>query len=708
VPGTSTADDPYNQAGNYWDAAPVRVYRYGPSTHTMTELPNLRALETQKREGPDPETASFEYDFSYPDDRAPHTPEEAITTGGGSKAWCVLLGDEIVIKMQKPGGAWECVFHGVALDFAIDLEPGQENAAIVCHGIAIREFDTPISGQMMRHNDDPDTVADVITDVKAAFNPAGKPNATPDGADAELNGFEFPTFLDPLVIRPTDKRRTWTLAMAARYLIYTNNAAQQFTKVPDGLTLDALLVSKIPNGPGAFDPNDPTTYTEEDIDAPDTPLSGRAWPSALFEMIRDYGFGMTWTLTTDSGGFPVTTLTLFQQQAGPMKPVYIQARGAELDRLHTNCHAVHVDRVTAQVANVWRVQGALKRYEASFILAPAFPMASADAADVATMEKYSKTSITASGTLANAYRLFVFDECGEGTYVNGTDDKDTTAGDLDSILGAGNYVRRRRRPRGELLSTDEYGKARKWRLQISTNYVNDYPGVWDGTGTWFLISGSVELCKDRIGVIVTAENPNRWNIGKCDDADHPYPLGDCTVIESLNSQHGLVPFDLLLTCVIDGDEVVEGVAEHRDASPLPWNVTRVVDARDRYFKNTVQRNSFYNPTGAEVEPRDDTIPAEAEAAAAQLMTESGRLNATFSIDHATTWYDIGDRIPQIYGRGTPLRTDAGGAGERPVVPAVVARTIGFYPEQRTVLTATDAGAGRGKFQKAIGHKARRV
>ncbi len=106
-------------------------------------------------------------------------------------------------------------------------------------GVAIREWDTPIGGALMRDSDDPTTVSDVETDLVTHFNPGGLPNATPEEADAvDDSGNTYPTFLDPRVVRDPDVRRPWTLPMAVRYLCYRHNPDQTYVKNPDGSLLD--------------------------------------------------------------------------------------------------------------------------------------------------------------------------------------------------------------------------------------------------------------------------------------------------------------------------------------------------------------------------------------------------------------------------------------------------------------------------------------
>ena len=56
----------------------------------------------------------------------------------------------------------------------------------------------------------------------------------------------IPTFLDPLVVREPDLRRLWTLPMAVRYLCYRHNPDQTYVKNPDG-----VAARRPPRQPGA-------------------------------------------------------------------------------------------------------------------------------------------------------------------------------------------------------------------------------------------------------------------------------------------------------------------------------------------------------------------------------------------------------------------------------------------------------------------------
>lgn len=689
--------DPYMPAspGLIWSELLIKVFRYTPGgTPTTVQLPNVQAINCISREGSDPGTAVFRYDLTWPNPtNAPQTVEEAVNTLS-TKPWVINPSDRLTIQATKPDGTKEILFDGKALDWEVVLSDREETVEVTAYGIAKEEWSTPIPGQYARDGDAPATVSDVVTDLPASFNPKGEPNASPAESDAGTDPLKkYPTFLDPLVIRSPDVRRMWTLPMACAHILFKYND-ETYIKNPARADLDVELVAKIPTSDSTpFDPGNPGTYTPKDLIVADTPITGRDWPNAVNAMIQHFGFGMKFELTTDGAtGAPINTLILYNPQEGTQKPILMQARGANLDRALTNCPGATIHRKLSDVANEWWVQGRLQQYEVSVILQCGFPCAAADAADANALAVFERSDPSYTTTNHDKYRLYLFDETGEGHYAPGSTTIVNTVQSLDAVLGAGNYVKRRRKALGDLITKDEANKIQKARLAISTDYAASAPGLWSGSGTWQPVQGGWELLKDRLGIRITADNPNRWKIGESKVTGHPYPVG---VVKGVEAQvTGGAHFYLRLTCVIEGDQVLEGRANRRTASPVTAAIIRKVDARDRYRTDTVSAHSEFNTTATDVVPRDDTDAAKAEAVSSRYMTESGVLNATFQIDHITTAYEIGDRISTIQGRNTPLRTDAGLTGENPILPVVVEREFTFSPVQSTTLRATDSGTGR--------------
>ncbi|MCA1684588.1 MAG: hypothetical protein LC745_01100 [Planctomycetia bacterium] len=395
------------------------VYRYRPEGSPVYELlPNVRVISVRYREGPDPGVARFRYVFSPADPTTDPIGFQQAMSVDTDLAYVVKNDDRLVVKKFNPDGSADPIFDGFAQVPELSLSPSQELVTFLAFGVAVREWDTPIGGALVRNADHPSTVDDVETDLPTYFNPGGRPNATPEHADAEDEaGNTYATFLDPLVVRDPDPRRPWTLPMAVRYLCYRQNPDETYVKNPDGDLLDKLLDSRTPIAGVTMDTADPSTYKSEPIDAPDFPATGKAWPLALHQLLEPNGFGMVFRLEPDEKGDPVTWLDVFRRQDGStssFKDLYLQPAGEKLDPSRTNLASAQLARDTDGVANIYTVQSEPVRYEASFVLAPGFPVAAADAADAAAIQAYNRNDPSFSKTNRDAYRLYVFDETGEG------------------------------------------------------------------------------------------------------------------------------------------------------------------------------------------------------------------------------------------------------------------------------------------------------
>src|SRR5262249_40122992 len=148
--------------------------------------------------------------------------------------------------------------------------------------------------------------------------------------------------------------------------------------------------------------------------------------------------------------------------------------------------------------------------------APGFPVAPGDAADSAAIKAFDRSAPSFSQANRDKYRLYVFDETGEGHWDFASSSTTHTAASLAGLLGGDEdvpCVRRRRGPARELFSTDANHKPLKARLAISADYTGPAPGLWDGTGTWQNVAGGFDLLMDRLGVWINVPNPNGWNIG---------------------------------------------------------------------------------------------------------------------------------------------------------------------------------------------------
>jgi hypothetical protein len=690
-------------------AVPLAVYKFvGPGNYVA--LPNVVCLSIENHEGADPGSASFRYVM---DSRlgGPYTVEQALSTAY-TGSLIVEVGDRLVVAAQRPDGVAEWIFDGYPVGWGGHLDGKAEGVAMQAIGVAKRAWDRCVPGRLMRHSDLPLTGEDVETDLIARCNPRGQANASPKDHDSgEGSGPDdrkYPVFLDELLPADPDTpddpyQQEWTIAMLARYLCYTCNADEEFVANPPGGRLDAVLVTRKPNPGQAIDPADESTYTAEPIKAPDFPLTGQRWPAALRKLTEDYGIGMRFQLLTVADA-PRTQLQFFWTQSGPAKSIYLDARGSDFDAARNNVGQADMDRDLSGVINEVVAEGGLQLYEASFVLACGFPMAAADAASPSAIAAFREGDPAyATSDNFNKYRLFVFDECGEGHYDNGTNTKLTDVPSLDDLLGEDEYVRRRRPGKGDLLTADALGKPLKWRCSISTDYDGDAPALWDGTGHWQHVGG-VNLLRDRLGVRISITDPNAWNVGRPPDADPQTKSQIVKAVKCLADPDDENPaFFVRLTCVVEGDRCVAATAERQSASPVSWVVEERVDARDRLFQKTIGYPSEFNTPDDGVldviEFFDDTPFLEAESIAVRQANEAGVFHAEVMIPYFTRYYEVGDRIDKIEGRELGFRTDGGGGSVMPVLPMVTSVRWELGDGQRTILTLSDRGMDHARRRK---------
>lgn len=681
-------------------AASVGVFRYDPAGGGYEFLPNIRVSTIRYREGADAGVARFRYVFGIPGaDDAPNSFTDVMSVDATSPG-VVANDDRLVVLTPNPDGSPQVLFDGFAQVPEMGLGPRHEVVTFLAFGVAIRAWDTPIGGALMRDATDPKEVSDRPTNLVTHFNPRGLPNATPAGADATTPaGDTFATFLDPNLARSPTPQRLWTLAMAVRYLCFRHNADQTYVQNPAGTLIDQILDSRSPIGSGAngFLPGESGGFQSDDLIVPDLPASGKAWPAVIRDLLAPNGFGMAFRVETDDTGSPTTTLDLFRLQDGSssnLKDLYLQPRGATLDPGQTNLGEAGLARDMSGVANAITVESALIRYEASFVLAPGFPISAGDAAGSASLANFDKTNPNFSQTNHDAYRLYVLDETGEGHWDWPSARLVKTAPPLDALFGSTggpdpSYVARRRLPVGSLFSVDANQKPLNARLSISTDYKGTEPGLWDGTGTWQPVGGGFELLKDRLGIWISAPNPNSWNIQPSRVTDAPYPAGVVKGVED-QANSGSAHFALRLTCVVEGDQALTATAARRSSSPTSYAITRRIDARDRYAKNVIAATSEFNPGPQAQVVRDDSDDALAEANARRNASEAGEVAGFVAIPRFTQAYRIGDRIRSIRGRDLSLQTNAGApAEEGEVFPAVVGLTWDFEGDQRTLLQLSD-------------------
>jgi hypothetical protein len=205
---------------------------------------------------------------------------------------------------------------------------------------------------------------------------------------------------------------------------------------------------------------------------------------------------------------------------------------------------------------------------------------------------------------------------------------------------------------------------------------------------------------DRIGIRITDKHPENWQIGKNAASGMPFGGGEVRAVSCQAGTSDTHKFFLRLTCSLDSDLALRQTVAIT-TSPLPQKISRTVDASDRYRLDIIDDSSEFAPLNGNGKKtnkvaRDDRKAATAEATALALGSAYGVLDGPVTVPRLTTYYQVGDRIDQIDGRGLGLRTDDG-TGD-PVFPVVVGVRHEFGPDsQVTLLDISDAGSDRRRY-----------
>jgi hypothetical protein len=726
-------------------SALIPVYRVDENGEYQL-LVNVACLGINYKEGADPGQARFRYLFDevtgHPG--APTRFEEVYPLDADGPL-VVKNDDHLVVDRLRDDGSAEVLFDGYAQIPQVDLDAETESVSFVALGTPIREWDTPLGGAACRHADVPaESGVDEDTDLPARFNPDGRPNASPgdpgtddpdtpavdeslrplvgisdkDSGEGTHESPKYPVFLGP--IWPAneihgERIRMWDLGMAVRYILARGNPDQLYVRHGDMSNLDVNLQAITPKEEGGpIDLEDDTTFSLKPIMVPDYDVTGEPWPVALERLLEPHGFAFRFVLEEDLNRDPEWRISIYRKDDNvSVKALYLQEAGADLDPGQTNVGGLKLARDVNQVVNHFVVDSAPVMIEASFVLAPGFAHA---LTDVDNKEIYVEGNPQFTGANVDKFRLFIFDECGEGHWDFATAATVTVAGDLKSLMRWEDedhpFVTRRRPGRNRLLSKDSEGKRFSAKLHVSSDYEGLQPGVWDGTGTWQeVVSGEWELLDDRLGIRVTAPDPNDWSIGKhSTGAPTAYKSGNkLSLVEwiatratadALSTTAGNINSypRFRVTCVIEADVGLRVEAKRRDVSPTGYSIVRRVDARDRFEKQIISKFSVVlreesgaGPDASDDIPVDDTPDAQSQADGLRRAHELGSFAGSVTIPRLTTAYRVGDKIDIIHGREVSLRSNAASeTGETAIYPSVVAVSFELDGHQSVSLELSDA------------------
>lgn len=698
-------------------------------------LPNVRCLQIDYREGPEPPIARFQYimdDFIAANLGWPSQFEQLFPISAQGN-YVVQTDDELVVLTQDPDGNPIVLFDGFAQIPQIDVSANHQGVTFGAIGVAIRLWDTPITFRTQRQTDKPDTVdgtADIAIQLPARFNPSSNSIGSQGGYTGNAVGAmnfttgtvtgDYPVFIDPLIIERDDTSlwSYWYISDVVKYLCGTQPsptdlAGNVYVNYPTFDSLDAVLGCYAADGPVI----NAGIVTSSNVQIRDYDATNKPFPDVISELLNYGGFVMMFATETDADGFPITTLKVARRDAlstATPKLVYLASQGqSTLDLSANNATAFHVARDCNEIINSFAVETDVKQIEITVELAPAFtPVAGDEAAG--TIEQYYSANLTgASAAQRRAYRWYVADECGDGYYdvLDGMFVTDSpinlTSIFPDDVLGNKQYVNRYRPGSNKLISKDINGKPLKAILQ----YVLNSGGIQkpdianaksvDLTDPIFMtIPNGWRLLDDRLGIEITVENPEEWSTG---NPKIPKISGISWLTNPVTANAN--SFNLLLTTVIDSDQRIPITAKKRIASPTQYSRRRSTDAKDHFQYCSVSPGSlnYKGQTGVGGElpdgtnpliMRDDTATATTHANQLRSAHEFPKIAGSVTIPYWTDYYQIADQIQIIQGRDASFQVNIGSdQGEAPAYPWVTAFTWMFeHDKQETILQLSDRRA----------------
>ena len=441
----------------------------------------------------------------------------------------------------------------------------------------------PIGGALMRNADSPTTVADVETDLVTHFNPDGEPERDPPGGrrDGRL-GNTYPTFLDPLVVRTPGRPPALDAADGGPLPLLPPESGPDLRQEPrrHGPRRPARqpladLRGRLPAGR----PDRPTRASRST--SPTTRRPARPGPrSSTTCSSRTASAWRSGSRPTPTATPPPRSTSSAARTARPAtyKDLYLQAYGSALDPAQTNLAEARLARDMSGVANAYTVESGLVRYEASFILAPGFPISAADATDGTALRglRPERPRFPEQPRQVSALRLR---RDGRGALglrrgrpcPRPSPRSDDAAGRPERRRRRLRpYVKRRRVPLGELFTLDPNQKPLRAQLSISTDYAGPQPGLWDGTGTWQAVDGGFELLKDRLGIWINVREPQRLEHRGIQGVRVPRIRRASSRASRTRRRPDRRRFHLRLTCVIEGDRPLSATADRRPSIPTQY------------------------------------------------------------------------------------------------------------------------------------------
>lgn len=694
MPGTFDVDVPASLLSEPAVQAPV--YRYDGAGN-FELLPNVQCEQVEFQVGPKPSTARFRYILDHAGLYDWPTQCEEIWPITARGPYVVQADDRVVVCSWTPEGNRIYLFDGFAQIPQANIGPQSQAVTFTAVGVESRAFDRQIGGRVQRDGSDLEAESgDRATDLPTRFNPSDgrggvRPNCTPADHDSGQSddATRHPVFADELL--GDASLRLWTTAEAACYVLAEAND-EEYVRNPDFREIRARVRVRRGSSPdGPVDAGDESSYTAADLPLRDLDVTNKTWPEVLDSFLSQLGMGFCFELDQEAG-LPVTRVRVERLDVPSLTPrrLRLDRHRSAIDPRRSNLAALAMSRDVNQVVNSFLVETPPRRVELSVVLAPLFEPDPADASGNARNAFLKGRLADATAEVRRKYRWYGVDECGLGhwdglSWAEG-DPFDFSAVFPDDPAGERTYVRRLRPGDRKLLTKDARGTPRKAVLHYSHDYEGTLPAAWDGTGTWTEVASGWQLLDDRLGIEVTAEDPEQWSVGK---GKHEIR----GITWQADPPEGKA-FALLLTVVVEDDIQLDSEVGRRVGSPTRYTRQRRVDARDHYLMEVVAARSWYNQTAERRISRDDTERAKDLARQYRAAHEVAQFAGSATLPYVSRQYALFDQVSHVSGRDLTFRSNLGTEyGEGPRYPSVVKVAWQFAGErQSTTIHLSDLRA----------------
>lgn len=334
----------------------------------------------------------------------------------------------------------------------------------------------------------------------------------------------------------------------------------------------------------------------------------------------------------------VVTIRIFSRQEGPEKELYLQAKGERYDRALTNLNAVSVEWDIANLSN--EIVGVMPplEHEVTIELVRGWP-AAGDSKTAEDLDRDNPASSYYSEEYGpDAWRLFVGNEANDYTGSRGVDGGGAGVPvvlNLDSVFGADQYLRRRRKLE-DCLTFDSAGFRRRPFLEYKNP---EYDPEIEGSIEWLPVPiewGFVVL-EEQIGIRFTGAQPPAELIAMGDDAK------------------------LRITGTIKADVRTEIIATSTASSPNGRKVVLYIDLADKFryaqIQGTGPHASVLEQPYGSAEVLDVTQP-DAYIQKIRDREQSAAVTASIELFGLHYNYQIGDVLTKIAGRNISLDRNA--------------------------------------------------